>query len=407
MSTIYNRVKELVLSWVFIRSFDRFINILFSPYRAFKKRHAIRSAEQAYRQPRSRNQAVFICDKLNGRPIKIGFALKGMGWNVILLHRNNLSFDLSESFDETKKFENEFDALQIASEYTPVVYHIFSNYNFEVAYTFIKYKPGKVVFDNYDLLTGMVKEVISNRYKQQIALEQYCYLNANGLCCRDLRVQYLKENLPPKILFSEYCWPKEKFKKHAKLTDGIHVVYVGSIEFDPKSVEAFQYDLGAILSAQQVHLHIYPSHQHIVEEMQQNMKAFVTQELIDKYVHIHNVVSPLELISEISRYQYGLIISTTQVDFVDEGITYFHHMGDGLLPSKLFDYMEAGLFTLTQNARFIRFVLERYGNGKVVTSLEDIAEQCKHTPQTKINLPESLTLKYNSKRLVDFYLDLK
>ena len=99
------------------------------------------------------------------------------------------------------------------------------------------------MFDNYDLLTGMVKEVISNRYKQQIALEQYCYLNANGLCCRDLRVQYLKENLPPKILFSEYCWPKEKFKKHAKLTDGIHVVYVGSIEFDPKSVELFNMTL--------------------------------------------------------------------------------------------------------------------------------------------------------------------
>ena len=102
---------------------------------------------------------------------------------------------------------------------------------------------------------------------------------------------------PTKTLLSEYCRPKEKkFKKHAKLTDGIHVVYVGSIEFDPKSVELFTMTW-FILSAQQVHLHIYPSHQHIVEEMQQNMKAFVTQEFIDSmftyiaWYHLFELIS--------------------------------------------------------------------------------------------------------------------
>ena len=242
----------------------------------------------------------------------------------------------------------------------------------------------------------MVKESVAKVYAQQIALEKYCYHNADGLCCRDLRVQYVEGKLPKKILFSEYCWPADKFKRQNKLTDGVHVVYVGSIELDPKSIESYQYPLAVLLSKRKIHLHIYPSHQHIVESMREHMKKFVAPEIICKYVHVHDTISPLAMISEISKYHYGLLISTKKVDFVDESETYYHHMGDFLLPSKLFDYMEAGVFTFSQNAKFIRFFLERYGIGDIVSSLIDIAEKADTKIFPGVSTPALMTLESNA-----------
>ncbi len=372
---------------------------------------AIRNARYAVVQPRENDHVVFVCDRIHVRVIKMAYSLKEIGWKITLLYKENYSFDVSEYFFQIKQFKNPQDALYLATKFKPIAYHIFSNYNFETAFIFIKFKPGKIIFDNYDLLTGMVKERVAKQYKKQIVKEEFCYLNANGLCCRDLRVQYLTSKLgyklPDKILFSEYCWPIDKFMRNSKLIDGIHVVYVGSIAIDPSSIEAYQYELGFLLSANKIHLHIYPSHQHIIKEMEIQMKRFVKPDLIEKYIHIHSTISPLNMTQEISKYHYGLLISTNKVDFVDDGETYFHHMGDYLLPSKLFDYLEAGLFTLSQNARFIRFVLERYGNGKVVGSLEEIAEQCKHEPPNKISIPKSLELGSNIQRLTKFYSNLK
>jgi len=408
---MYKENKERRFIWIFKRILDRVTDILYSPFRFFLKLKIIKAVKHAALQPRNTAHVVFVCDRIHVRAMKMAYALKEVGWKVILLHKENFSFDVSGYFFQIRQFKNPQDALYIASEYNPVIYHVFSNYNFATAFTFIKCKPGKIVFDNYDVLTGMVKEDVAKRYKDQIELEQYCYVNADGLCCRDLRVQFLRKKLgyklPPRILFSEYCWPTGKFKKESKLTDGIHIVYVGSIASDPESTEAYQYELAALLSKNMVHLHIYPSHNHIIPEMKASMKQFVKPGLIEKYIHIHETISPLNITQEISRYHYGLLISTNKVDFVDASETYFHHMGDYLLPSKSFDYLEAGLYTLTQNTKLIRFLLERYGNGKVVGSLEEIAEQCKHEPPNKISIPQSLLLESNIRRLSKFYSNLK
>ncbi len=408
MLIIVKKIRENGLLWVIKRSFHHFNDIL-CPLTFIHKAQAIRAAKYASGQPRKAEYVVFVCDRLHLRAIKIAYALKEVGWKVILLHKENLSFDVSKYFFETRQFKNHWDALLIASNYYPIIYHVFSCWNFKVASIFIRYKPGKIVFDNNDVLKGMVKENILKRYPGQVELEKYCYVNADSLCCRDLRVQYLKKELkyklPPRLLFPEYCWSEGKFIKSPKLTDGIHVVYVGGLEINPESPTAFQYELAVLLSKNNIHLHIYPAYKYTISELQINMNRFVKSNVHKSYIHIHDTISPLDLVQEISQYHYGLIVSTKNIDFGSEHDTYFQHCSDYFSAAKIFDYLDAGLFTFIQNARFLSFILVRYGNGKVVNSFEDIAQYCKYGLPSNIRIPKLLLLESNINRLITFYLN--
>ncbi len=407
MLGIYKKIKEQGALLIIKRLFKHLQFFLFLPYTILERERIRKAASMASLEIRNKNLVVFVCTQLHLRAIKIAYSLKLSGWKVVLLYKDDIAYDIVDYFSDSHRFQDSWEALQLASNYRPVAYHVFSNYHFELAALFVKYKPGKIVFDNYDLLTGMFKkkDLIPKFLKE----EQYCYINADGICSRDLRVNYLihalKFKLPKRILFSEYGWPKEKLDHTKKLTDGIHIVYVGSIATDPKSIEAYEYELGALLSSNSIHFHIYPSHSNSVEVIKENMKDFVAKDLLEKYIHIHDTISPLDVNREISKYHYGLIISTKNVDFGNYSETYFQQMGDYLLPSKLFDYLNAGLFILSQNAKYIRFIIERYEIGKVVRSLGDIVETCKTTPK-QVNMPDSLIVNNNVRRLIDFYSNL-
>lgn len=353
---------------------------------------------------------VFVCDDLRGRVIKLAYALKVAGWDVTLLHKQNISFDVSGYFRETRQFDSDWDALLCAAHQRPVAVHVFSVYDFHAASMFIRHKPAAIVFDNYDVLTGMAKPNVLERYPGQAELEQYCYRNADGLCCRDLRVQHLRKTLRhafrATLFFPEYCWPKDHFPTMPKLTDGIHVVHVGSIDPDPESTGSFVYELAALLSRNKVHLHIYPLHAQVIPHLKANMSRFVAPEVLESHVHLHDRLSPLDIRQEISKYHYGVLLSTRHVDLGDDHNAYFRHAGDYVLTSKLFDYLDAGLFPLTQDGGVTRFILRRCHGGKVVRSLEDIVRECEQEPAQSPVIPESLRLESNASRLTRFYSKL-
>ena len=371
---------------------------------------AIIASMIAARRPRTQRQVVFVSDRLQIRPIKLAYALKEAGWQVILLHRGVPTFDASRYFAEIHQYWNPWEALWLAAKYTPIVYHVFSSWNFFVAAIFMRHKPGKIVFDNADLLTGMVREEILRRYPQQAELEQYCYANAEGLCCRDLRTQYLKRHLryhlPKRILFPEYCWPAEKFQRAPKLTDGIHVVYAGNLELDPDSPVGYQYELAALLSQNRIHFHIYPPFPQHAVDLRLNMSRYLATCGNPDFVHIHDTIPPDSLAEELSKYHYGILISTKKVDYGNDHNTYYQHAADYFVAAKIFDYMDARLFTFTQNGRFLRFILEKHHNGKVVRCLEDIVIHCKHTSFTIPTIPQAYQLLTNIGRLTEFYMSL-
>ena len=405
---ILRKVRERGLVWAVRRLGRLLVDLVAVSFRRAQKMRTIRAARNAARRPRTPRQVVFVSDRLHLRSIKLAYALQEAGWQVILLHREAPTFDASGYFAEIHQYRNPWEALWLAASYTPVVYHVFSNWNFGVAATFMRYKPGKIVFTNTDLLTGMVKEEALR--PQQVELEQYCYANADGLCCRDLRSQYLKTHLgyrlPKRILFPEYCWPTEKFQRAQKLTDGIHVVYVGNLELDPNSPVGFQYELAALLSRNGIHFHIYPAFPQHVAELRLNMTRYLATCGNPDFVHSHDTIPPDSLTEELSKYHYGVLISSKNVDYHDDDNTYYQHVSDYFGAAKVFDYMDAGLFTFIQNARFLRFILERHHAGKVVRCLEDIVIHCKHEPFTVPTIPESYRLLANIGRLTEFYTSL-
>lgn len=403
----YENARLYGLSWAVGRLAARAGALLSFPVRLVRRARAIGAAAAASRHPRRESEVVFICERLHVRAVKMAFALKGIGWRVTLVHKEPLSFDVSDYFAETRRFEGVWEALSIAAEYSPVAYHVFSLWNFEVASTLIRHKPGKIVFDYYDVLTGMVKSDLIALYAGQSALEQYCYRNADGLCCRDLRVQHLKRalglRLPPRILFPEYCWPKGKFRRSEKLSGGVHVVYVGSIEPNPDSPVAYHYELASLLSRSRIHYHIYPSYEHIGAELRSRMKRFITNPADNAYVHIHDTISPLGMRQELSKYHYGVLISGKNVEYGDDHDTYFPHQADYLLTSKVFDYLDAGLVTLTQDARMTRCLLQRCSAGIVVRSLQEIVQVAGGAPPPEVKMAPSLLIEANAGRLAAFY----
>ena len=136
------------------------------------------------------------------------------------------------------------------------------------------------------------------------------------------------------------------------------------------------------------------------------MGKFVVTYGNPNFVHIHDTVPPDKLIDELSKYHYGIIISTKNVDYYDDHSTYYQHVSDYITANKIFDYMDAGLFIFTQNGRLIRSLVERHRNGKVVRCLEDIVRHCKYASFTAPTIPKSYRLLANIRRLTKFYMSL-
>ena len=129
---------------------------------------AINASLSSRKKKKIPNQVVLVADKIHIRINKISWALLKNGWNVIIVlkdseYNRSVNLHCSSIF----YFENIYHALLISSKFSPVVYHIFSSWNFDLAYFFIKNRPGKIIFDNMDMLTGILKGDLEQQYKNQ------------------------------------------------------------------------------------------------------------------------------------------------------------------------------------------------------------------------------------------------
>ena len=139
------------------------------------------------------------------------------------------------------KYNGLLKALWLSRKFNPLVYHVFSSWNFDIAYGLIKKKIGKVIFDDYDVMAGMVfKDFAAEHYPGQIKKEKYCLEHANGICCRSLETQYAKRKLKynircPRIFFPEYVWGRySELKKDVSKMNTL--VFAGSVNNKIKMV---------------------------------------------------------------------------------------------------------------------------------------------------------------------------
>jgi hypothetical protein len=374
---------------------------------------ASRVAKRTSRQTSNRKTIVFVTKGVQVRVCKLARALKLLGYEVVLLHAGGDFGDLDSYvvslFDDVVTYISPEDAVIKAAAQRPVAYHVMCNWDYSVAKTFVRMRPGVVVVDTKDVLRGFVRPHVLRSYPFQEQAERFCLQNADGICCSDLRTQYLKQHLgyrlPPRLFWPDYCWPVGFTKRHLTKMEGRHVAYVGSLEADPRSPVAVVYDLARLLAETGINFHIYPSYTSHVRTLRQEIGQVVPSDLL-KYVHVHDTVRFQDLTRELSAFHAGILVSNKSVNYGEKGDTYYPIMGEYFLASKLFDYHEAGLPCVTQQMRVARHMFPRDGAFREVRTLQEVADVVSQMDVCQIEVHPKRRLDHHAHRLAEFYLRL-
>jgi len=411
--------RGLWAGWV--RSRVLFMRVGLQPLRI----KTIKLARTAARCPRTPRQVVFVSDLPRSREAKLAYGLQQAGWQVVMLHCNAPTFDANKYCVEVQQYRNRWEALLLAARYTPVVYHVFSCWKFDVAATFIRYKPGKIVFDDYDVMAGMVKEDFARKhYPGQIELERFCLENADGLCCRSLETQYAKCYMGYKyrgkrIFFLDCCWDfADVSPSGVKSPDGeIHVIYCGNFavekylpENDPKG---YQLWLVQSFAKQGIHYHLYPPHYKVRRgDFEEKFSEYVTLAERTPFFHLHRSIASDNLVREIAQYDFGILILSRKINGV-ETEAYAITKYDYAVSNKIFDYLDAGLLIIMGQDMFLHFIASRYGTSidakTVLMAIDKKALRKAISPAMKARVAAvkfAYSIRRNVGRLVDFYLAL-
>ena len=363
-------------------------------------------ANVAVKRTRISKQVVFVADIPTSRVVKLAYGLYQAGWQVILLHREEPWFKEMKYFSEIHRYYSPLEALNMAVFYNPIVYHVFSNMNYEVASTFIRHKPGKIVFDDYDVLAGTVKEDFARKMSRQIELERFCLENADGICCRSLDTQIakheLKYNIGGRILFPEFCWGNiRKEKKHNLQAGKIKFCYVGNLRLPGNNDGGHHVELAAKLQAilkDRFSYDIYPSKG--AEQLIPIYRETAKKQQLDKYMSFHSSLPYEELLSKLPMYDIGVMVGPLRKG----GTSPFYNLNNKLkygLANKVFDYIDCGLRILTSSFMPFQYkFIKRYWH---ILSLEDIDSNLNIEP---LKSNSQLAISNHIERLELFYNDL-
>ena len=370
---------------------------------------------------------VFISDLPRAREAKLAYGLKNLGWIVILICNKKPNYDLKLYFNKYVLFNDRLDVVIKASKFNPVAYHIFSNGNYNIASSLIKFKPGKVILDSYDNIGGFISEKYLEKTPSlnvQIKLERYCLENADGLCCRNLETQYskkvLKYNLTNnRIFFPEYCWGNIKLNKKLSEKDGmLHVVYGGSIWLEKENPGA---DFGFlwlidILSKNKINFHLYPSPSEMNENFSERYEDYIYLNKINKYFHLHTPADPKQWIIEQSKYDIGVCLYQSQL-LGKPSLQYtvqqqLFNYSNGAVA----DFIDASVYLIANKQNLVYRLSNRLGLASPLHEIDELYsdefwETIKHRlkkSRNKFKLAKSIwSIDRQSKRLSEFYDKLK
>lgn len=332
--------------------------------------------------PRDESLVVLITVWAGPRVAKVAQALQAAGKRVVLVHKHEPTFS-PDFIDECRTFQTPADAVELACSYQPLAFHCFGKWDFLTTALMCFYKPGRVVFDNYDVLNGIVIERPDGFYMQHLPLEKYCMETADGLVCRCLEPQAFRRwqrrqgvtDRVPRLLFLDGCSNSEEtLSLPRRLPDEPHIVYIGNI--NPASVkeeDPFNYHfwLADICRQQRVHYHVYPP----LETLTAHLDAFAHYFELDRenpYFHFDRPIPSDMLAQELSRYDFGLLILSRDVKGLANE-SYTAEKYDVCIGNKVFDYFDAGLPILVHPGRFTSFIAKRYG-GAVDVSVDDLLD---------------------------------
>jgi len=359
-------------------------------------------------------QVAIVTGKLFGRLYKHAVCLKELGWDVLLISSDSGINDSNRVFSKIMVCKDLDKILETCLSVSPQIYHIFTNWEFELPAYLIASGIRPVVYDNYDALNGCIvgRRIDDYPSEKMLALERYSVENADAVTSRDGRmlVSKRKAGLRPKrvamCLDGSLTQIQADSIRMAKRTDGIHAVYIGNM-YEPTSSQPrnFHFQLSRTLANSGIHYHMYPSNMDLYNSYRPLMERFAFENCPNGFVHLHPPVPVNHIVREISQYHFGIDVLTKSVDRVP-GDHEFYSMEttEYGIDNKIFDYISAGLYTFVSNARWCRRILERYGLGIRVRSFEEIIHGINaYNYNAFPRIPEVLTTHFWSQRLLDLY----
>jgi len=175
----------------------------------------------------------------------------------------------------------------------------------------------KRIYFPYDFNFSKLKDPSRFFPAREVWGERYSFKNCDGVICKGGLGEL--ELLPKSFGISnksKICFPcytiKEWFVKpnsQNKLSyknSEVHAVYVGSV-FDCSPMTLSMFDPFSSIINEKIHLHIYCV-DHELDKPQRD-KITKNDKKLERYLHVHKFVPPEKLPEEISKYDFGLIIS--------------------------------------------------------------------------------------------------
>ncbi len=356
-------------------------------------------------------QVVLVSDRPLSREAKIAWGLHRAGWDVVLLCSQPPAFDARAVCSTVEMYRTAKEAVALARRYSPIAFHVFSCWSYDVAAALIRNGIAPVIHDNYDVMGGLVREELQMRnFAGQAELERYCVEHADGHCCRSLETQTSMHRLRydfrgPRMLLTDMCWGAgaPNVTKLSAIDGERHIVYCGNLfKGGPEAPDAnnFHYITAAALSSRAIHYHIYPSSEELAQIYRAGLGRYLPAHGNPAYVHVNSPVPPDRLIDELARYDAGVQVLSRSVDGSPSDPTYEIAKFNHAAANKVFDYADAGIPVIIHNGSFQRSIVRRYRLGATVRTIEGIADV--ELPAS-VTPPRALTVEANIPRLVTFY----
>lgn len=291
-------------------------------------------------------------------------------------------------FSIIKKMKIIFNTIMLIKRLKPYVIFTRATPNWPCALTIKLFKKFPVIYFPFDIrsVKGTSKEIVKKVHKIpqfELKAEKYCFEKSKGvLCSDDIRVlDYLSDEVfgknfeikIPKLNFYPYCSqefivPLNK-NKLSKKNKEIHTVYIGSVGSMSMKEDNYLFKSFIEMVNQKIHVHIYAamntaSKTNFIDESTDSGKEL----LKSKYFHLHQPLGPKEIIKEISKYDYGLILASEppKGDLLEK-------IGGFSVGNKTASYFEAGIPCIYDNRYvFVDELMKKYDMPIGVTKMEDI-----------------------------------
>jgi hypothetical protein len=306
-----------------------------------------------------RDLIVFVSNKPRAREQKFARALRRAGKRVVLLYRKTPNYALETTFDQYFQFSKASEALAIASSLRPLVHHVFTSGAVDsIAMTFVRNKPGPVIYDPTSIHPGLWPgHTTREKELQQIEALR----SADALCCRDLQYRAASRagHVPrrsPLIWFPEYL-------DEIALADlppnnaRLKAVSIGDLELSYDGGSAITCFFGQLIELG-LEVHIFPHFKFAgpMEKIDRSFAPLVALGERTGRLFMHATVPPHELVASLSQFDIGLGAGLCGLDCETQALI------ESSTSSRESDYLAAGLVIVGSSAnRLKRFIGSRYG----------------------------------------------